>query len=420
MIYFLIIVALIIYLFVEIFRYQKVKANAFSKKEVAKAANEHASKLSYIDPVITCDYCGSKIDTKNQKVCPHCGAAYDKDHEWIVRHAAEEEFIEEGTRDLIAAREKKAAEETKKILKRIRITIKIIIAMIAFVLLMVGIADLISYQSEFRKSERLNGKSTYHVYSPADYKLVGDGVLYDNNDVKISVTGFYVDDQTYDSDLYGTVGYVKLEFHVENNRSKPISVVISSNAYNGVVGENCPIYDYSSYRPGDYVVYEEIHNVPQQQINEIVFDRIEVRDRKYEFRDKITEPVVLKTTSTYEQKIDYEDGTLVFTNDSIDIYCKYAKDNYNEGYYLYIVNKSGKGFAIQGNDVKVDGDTDVIYGFYNENLPADYIFQSDLYAAKYGKEEYKDLENHKVEISLYFKCAEDPSLTFETPYIELR
>ena len=45
MIVVLILIALILYLIVEIFRYQKVKANAFSKKEVARAADEHARKI---------------------------------------------------------------------------------------------------------------------------------------------------------------------------------------------------------------------------------------------------------------------------------------------------------------------------------------------------------------------------------------
>ena len=418
--FFLILFLLIIYLIAEIFHYQKVKANAFSKKEVTRAANEHASKLSYDDPVISCDYCGAKINTKKQKICPQCGAPFDRDREWIIRHAPEEEFIDEGTREVIEAREKKAAEETKKILKRIRITIKIIIAMIVLLLAVAGISAMIRYQSKFRKTEQLNGDSKYHVYSSADYELVGDGVLYDDNDVKISVTGFYVDERNYSSDLYGIEGNVKVEFHVENHRGEPINVVISSNAYNGVVIEDYPVYSYSAYRSGDYVIYEEISDVPQQQINEIIFDRIEIRDEKYEFRDEITEPVTLKTTSTYVQKVDYEDGTLVFTNDSIDIYCKYEQDEYNEGYCFYAVNKSGKAFTINGRDVKVDGETGIIYGFTEEYLPADYIFQSRKYHVTYGKEEYADLKNHKVETSLYFKCMDDPTLTFETPYIELK
>ena len=76
---FYIIVGLLIYLFYLIFRYFQVKANAFSKDEVIKAAGKQAKKLEYVDSEITCDFCGCKIDTRKYKVCPHCGGPYDKD-----------------------------------------------------------------------------------------------------------------------------------------------------------------------------------------------------------------------------------------------------------------------------------------------------------------------------------------------------
>ena len=43
-------------------------------------------------------------------------------------------------------------------------------------------------------------------------------------------------------------------------------------------------------------------------------------------------------------------------------------------------------------------------GIAEEYLPADYIFKSRKYHVTYGKEEYADLKNHKVETSIYFKC----------------
>ena len=92
MIVVLILIALILYLIVEIFRYQKVKANAFSKRKLPGRQMSMPEKLSYADPVISCDYCGSKIDTKKHKTCPQCGATFNRDPEWIVRHAVEEEY----------------------------------------------------------------------------------------------------------------------------------------------------------------------------------------------------------------------------------------------------------------------------------------------------------------------------------------
>ena len=35
--------------------------------------------------IITCDYCGSKVDTSKHAVCNHCGGPYWDDEEWKNR-----------------------------------------------------------------------------------------------------------------------------------------------------------------------------------------------------------------------------------------------------------------------------------------------------------------------------------------------
>ena len=99
MIFTLVFLILIIFLFVEIFRYIKVKANAFSRTEVKRAAQEQVQKIRYKDPVISCDYCGSKIDTRKHRVCPGCGASYYRDEEWTSRHE-----VSEGRMDKISGK----------------------------------------------------------------------------------------------------------------------------------------------------------------------------------------------------------------------------------------------------------------------------------------------------------------------------
>lgn len=415
---FLVFAILVIYLAVEIFRYFKVKANAFSQKEVRKAANNHAEKLTYIDPVITCDYCGSKIDTSKHNVCPQCGGPYDKDKEWLLRHVPEEEFIEDGTREVIAAREKKAAEESEKILKRIRIMIAILGTLTSIFVISFFIFGIIAIKTKYRRSEEVNEKS-YETYIPADYQVSGDGVLYDSDDVKISLTGFYIEENKFDDETYEYVGSVKMSLHIENNRNEGINVLLTSNAYNGLASENYPMYSYAAYRPGSYDVYETISKVPMQQIHELIFDKVEVNGRKSEFSGKNEKPVVIETTSDYKQEIICEDGNLLFSNDYADVFCKYEQDEYNEGYRLYIVNKSGKGYVINGRNTRVDGNDDILYGFYDEYLPVGYVFRTQVYHALKDVETYADLRDHKVEINIVFKCAEDPTYSFETPYMEL-
>ncbi len=53
---FLLVLLLFIGLCVEIFRYVKIKANAFSEKEVKAAAELQAKRMRIEDPEISCDY----------------------------------------------------------------------------------------------------------------------------------------------------------------------------------------------------------------------------------------------------------------------------------------------------------------------------------------------------------------------------
>ncbi len=58
-------------------KYLKVLNDVYGRDEIRKAAEEEAKNIRLRDPVITCDYCGCKVDTREYKVCPHCGGAYN-------------------------------------------------------------------------------------------------------------------------------------------------------------------------------------------------------------------------------------------------------------------------------------------------------------------------------------------------------
>ena len=59
------------------------------RKRYEKAAEEHreeekdyTEKHDSNSTIITCDYCGSKVDTSKHAVCDHCGGPYWDDDEW--------------------------------------------------------------------------------------------------------------------------------------------------------------------------------------------------------------------------------------------------------------------------------------------------------------------------------------------------
>lgn len=42
----------------------------------------YAGSTGRINTIITCEYCGSKVDTERHAVCNHCGGAYWDNEEW--------------------------------------------------------------------------------------------------------------------------------------------------------------------------------------------------------------------------------------------------------------------------------------------------------------------------------------------------
>ena len=51
-------------------------------KEQERTEQEHTRKEHADSSIITCDYCGSKVDTSKHAVCNHCGGPYWDDEEW--------------------------------------------------------------------------------------------------------------------------------------------------------------------------------------------------------------------------------------------------------------------------------------------------------------------------------------------------
>lgn len=410
---------LIVFLFVEIFRYIKVKANAFSRNEVKRAAQEQAQKIRYRDPVISCDYCGGKIDTTKYTACPQCGAPFDNDEEWKNRHnVVSENFIEKSTDQVISAREQKALEESKKILKNIKNTI-IVLAIMILIMIVLAIAVSSSSRSStyggsaYRKNEELKD-GTYYKYSDAGYKVDGDGVIYDHDNVKIYVTGFYKKEYDYVQDK----GAVALEFHVENNRDEDIRVSLSCNSFNGISSNSTYIYIYDTFKKNSKsVFYEEIREVPDHELYEVIFDQIKIRNPDYSYEKIPYEPAVLKTTAAHSNtEVDLEECKLIYSNEKVEVYAKPVVLT-NDAYRVFIKNKSGKNLYVDNQEMKIDNMMVDSTGLYKSYLPAGYTLKVNYFYC-YG-DEYKDLTGKNVSFNLEFTCNEDPSFSFQTGYIDI-
>lgn len=407
---------LIVFLFVEIFRYIKVKANAFSRKEVKRAAQEQVQRITYRDPVISCDYCGGKIDTTKFTACPQCGAPFDNDEEWKARHnVVPENFIDKSTDEVISLREQKALEESKRILKNIKRTLWVLGAMILIVIIIgISTSSKSSIGGAYRSSEKLKDGS-YYKYSKLDYEVDGDGVIYDYDDVKISVTGFYKKEYDYVQDK----GAVAVEFVVENNRDEDIKLNLSCNSYNGISSNSTYIFIYDTFKKNSKsVFYEEIREVPDYKLSEVVFDEIKVRNTDYSYEKIPYEPAFVRTNAVMKSgEVDLEECKLVYSNDKVEVYAKPVVLTH-DAYRLFVKNISDKNFYIENKDIKIDNMLVDSTGLYKCFVPAWYTLRVNYFYA-YGGDEYKDLTGKNVSFNLEFNCTEEPSASFQTGYIDI-
>ncbi|SHN56828.1 hypothetical protein SAMN02745247_01589 [Butyrivibrio hungatei DSM 14810] len=415
MFFVLLFLALLIYLIIEIIHYCKVKANVISRNEVKKAAEEKARNLKIDDPIISCDYCGAKVDTRIHKVCPQCGGAFDRDIEWTSKFNVKSEFIDEQTREIISQREEKAQEEAKKTLKRIRNTIFALVGINIFIFGVALIFLLLNPLTSARGNETIDKEFPGYVRS--DYDIEGDGVICDSNGFKITLTGIYTNPKRIGDDGY--YGSIVMEFQVENNTGKDVSASLYCAGNSGMSRENLILF-YDNFRKNKTVkIYEQMYLGSSEKVSELVFNELRATTTKnYEKIYELKDPVKIKTTSNFTYPLELEEGSvLIFSNDMVDIYRTYNLRENDCGYVLTIINKSDKDLTVSSDNLLIDGAEEDSSKLRKDLIPTGYWFKSnDLSPIN---SDYSDLSQNDTRLSLNFSCKEDPALGFSTGYLDL-
>ena len=416
MIVIVIFIGLIIVLIAEIFRYNRIKANAFSEAEVTRAAEEQARKIKYSDPILTCRYCGAAIDTRIDKVCRQCGGPYDDNPEWVERHDVKDSFIKEGMEAVIAKREKKAQGETERIMKRIRKEIMAICVILFFMLALAAFGYYLYDYHHYQRNEEVNKNN--HQFAEADYQIVGDGVIYNKDGVKITFTGIYVEDKPDNSGYGDEHRGTKVGFRVENGLGKNINIAMKMSGMNGVISQRSYIYTYDSFRKrADVTFYEELNSKPEDAISEMIFDYIEVDAIDYSYNGRLKEPVYLHTTAEKSGTPDFSDKKKIYSAGDIDIYASFDDDKYFYGYKLYIVNNSEIEYALNNLELRLDGEPIRIEKIQDGMLPAGYIYETDR--IKSYDVELSEMVGKKSEIAISFVDKETHLYDFSTGFMDL-
>lgn len=389
-------------------RYLRINADVLSREEFKIAADKRAEKLDRADPFITCDYCGTVIDTRIHRKCPNCGASYGEDKQWENRHNADQAWIDENARMTSNMQKRKAAATASQKTKALRYVIVVFVCLCVMTAVMI-FASQYFHRSESRKDESVN-ENEYEHYVRANYHVLNNSTILDHDGFTIRITGFYQDKRG------NTYSPIKIEFTVENNTSEKQRISISSVGINGLAGQTY-LFVYDVFDPGTTVFYEKLYFVPENMISEIVFDHISLyKNDVYSNIYTVPEPVKIKTSAVLTEDKIQPEGNLIYTNEMVDVYSQDSENH--SGYRLWIQNKSANDLIVEGRDLRIDGEKLDHAGLYKKTIPGEYLFYES--SIRTYDEAFEGYENKKVELSLSFHCEKDPALDFSTGYIELK
>lgn len=413
---FFIMAASFIWMLINLFNVLRVRTKILSKRELRKEVLKQADKFRLKDPVISCDYCGCKIDTKKEKKCPGCGASYNLDEEWLKRHEVSEEYLEKNSDKVNRNMETKNSAETKKATRKLLISCCFTVVTIV----LFCISGKIAYRyPETRKNEELNNGKSYHQYSQADYSVDGDGTVYEDDNITIKITGIYHADQTYADELYGRVGDVKVGFLISNRTNEDVQIACTCNSISGITREWSYIFFNNVFKKnGDTVIYEEVYSVPDQRVEELVFSEIIIRydDPSNDVIKK--DPIIITTDADKADILDKENFILLYSNEKVDIFKHYGEKNNGETCDLIIYNKTDLSMTMECDGVTAnDKEVKNPYMFYNTSVPPQYVFVANYYHAYDNG--FGDIKGSEIQASFTFKFTEDPKQSFSTGYFDM-
>ena len=398
------IVILIVIICVLSIKLMQINAKSLSRDSFKKEAIKQAKKIEFKDPIITCDYCGTKIDTAKEKSCPSCGATFAKDLEWVNRQNLDEKSLE-ALADKYA--QKKLDEVKKKsavLSKKLKICIGILGGILGVLIILVIILGAITSKHDYIKPNELN-KYSFENFSLTDYNVKGNNVLIDDSGIKVSINGFY-----YDVDDNET----KIEYLIENNSDTDLCVSFECVGINGYTKEGSYDFFYEWIKKNSSVnTYETLYGFEDKEVKNIIYYNLSVRNEEdciYENKDFVS----FETNSDYAPEMIIPSGITLFENETIKV-IKTGKvdDRYN----VCIVNNSNNNYIVESTDLKLNGNEIESFGLYGQALPAKHILTTSL--RSYDDKAKNIKTSDKLEVSFSLQNKKDPSTDLSTGYLNI-
>jgi len=394
----------VVFLIVYLVQMHRTKNRYLGKDAVNTIARNAAEKARQKDKILTCDYCGAKIDTTVHTVCPQCGAAYGKDKEWLNRHkvdpAAMDRHIQKGL-----AKNKAAVTELNA--SRMKRVVILLICIASAVVFLVTIAI---FASSVRTARLNSSEKIPDDYVKTDYQFV-DPVLCDNENIKLELGNIYCrTDHFLDEDRYD----YKIEVLISNKTGKEGTVDIDLAAANGKCTYTSLLYEKVGGK-GDVTRLLDLrnYNFGDEAIKNLAFAEIRFMDRQYNELFRQSSITNVETTSTYVPEEIKVKGDILFEKNGIVVSCfRGGKDN--EQNFIQFTNTGTYNYKMRTYASIVNGDVDRLWIDYY--IPAGCQALTDLNYQIYLPDN-EVLES--AQIQLEFKCEEHPEQNFVTDYLTL-
>lgn len=240
-------------------------------------------------------------------------------------------------------------------------------------------------------------------YVQAGYNITGDNKIIDINDITLSIEGFYEDS------FHGEGrGEPLINFSIENNSEKDVSVSFDIIGVNGSCGESCQRTVKSD---GSENIICYIFTGVNLGVKDIIFSHLTVTDEDsgeciYGGTGEEYEKLFRFTTDS-DEKLYYDpwDEKPIYDENDVKIY--------KAGTYLCIENNSKHDYSVNAYGLPENQKTeDTICE--NMLLPYGYSMNFELS----GDYDMFDMDEGRVSFSFDFECKDVPSESFETGRIK--
>ena len=368
-----------------------------SKRTKAQQGTTHrgtGERQRLREPVITCDYCGARIDTAKETTCPRCGATFALDDEWRARYQP------------VEAEPEKPAVQNERNRKLIVLAIVILAAAVIAAAVAVIMGNSTHLDREYRRNEKPN-EASYDHYVRAGYTVVGDGVVLDSNGVRVTVTGFY-EDHSYEK------ANVKIEYMVENHSGGDVCLALEQVGINGCAGAYGWGFLYDWFKKNDTVtIYETAYGVPDGGIGELVLRGASLFDGENYILDS-KKFVRISSTFTGASAPEKPAGVVLYKDKGITVLSLGTEDG---RYRLAFVNGTGTDYSVNSTDLRINGKDADTSRLYDDALPAGYVLGgAEVYTLIDGS---APSAGDTAEISFSFASASEPEKDFSTGYLRL-